>query len=98
MRMIDPETHPVTSRIERRAIEAQAVAPIIRVLEKRIGRDDAIALLTEINQQEAFSRGSAVADETAQDSAGMFQNTSRAVGCPQSGYGPRVLALRFGAA
>ena len=66
--MIDPEARPVISRIERRAIEAEAVAPIIRVLEKRIGRDDAIALLTEINQQEAFSRGSAVADETDRNS------------------------------
>lgn len=66
--MSDPETRPVISRIERRAIEAQAVAPIIRALEKRIGREDAIALLTEINRQEAFSRGRAVADETDRNS------------------------------
>ncbi len=45
------------SRIEKRAIEALAIAPVIKAVSQRIGRDEALAILKEINQQEAFLRG-----------------------------------------
>jgi len=45
------------SRIEKRAIEALAIAPVIKAVSQRIGRDEAMAILKEINQQEAFQRG-----------------------------------------
>lgn len=55
------------SRLERRAIEAQAVAPVIGAIERRIGREDALALLTEINRREAFERGMAVAEASGRN-------------------------------
>ncbi|PKM78159.1 MAG: hypothetical protein CVU90_03825 [Firmicutes bacterium HGW-Firmicutes-15] len=45
------------NRIEKRAIEALAIAPVIKAVSQRIGRDEAMAILKEINQQEAFQRG-----------------------------------------
>lgn len=45
------------SRIEKRAIEALAIAPVMRAVSQRIGRDEAMAILKEVNQQEAFRRG-----------------------------------------
>jgi len=45
------------NRIEKRAIEALAIAPIIRAVSQRIGKDEASAILREVNQQEAFQRG-----------------------------------------
>jgi len=51
------------TRLEKRAIEALAVAPIIRAISKRIGREAALALLTEVNREEAFDRGRATAAE-----------------------------------
>lgn len=45
------------TRIEKRAIEALAIAPVIRAVSQRIGRDEAMAILKEVNQQEAFQRG-----------------------------------------
>ncbi|MCP4214505.1 MAG: L-2-amino-thiazoline-4-carboxylic acid hydrolase [bacterium] len=45
------------NRIEKRAIEALAIAPVIRALIKKIGRDEALALLQEVNELEAFQRG-----------------------------------------
>jgi hypothetical protein len=51
------------SRVEKRAIEALAVAPVVEAIARRIGWDDAMAILKEVNQQEAFSRGEALAEE-----------------------------------
>ena len=76
--MTERNARAAVTRIERRAIEAAAVAPVIRALERRIGRDEAEALLTEVNRQEAFDRGRAAAeqsgrngiDELAEDVAG----------------------------
>ena len=51
------------NRIEKRAIAALAVAPISRSLSQRIGRDETLALLQEVNQQEAFQRGRSMAEE-----------------------------------
>ncbi|MBW2604106.1 MAG: L-2-amino-thiazoline-4-carboxylic acid hydrolase [Deltaproteobacteria bacterium] len=44
-------------RIEKRAIEALAIAPVIRAVSQRIGREEAMAVLKEVNRQEAFQRG-----------------------------------------
>jgi GGDEF domain-containing protein len=49
-------THEL-NRIEKRAIEALAVTPVIRAVSQRIGREEALAILQEVNQQEAFQRG-----------------------------------------
>jgi hypothetical protein len=51
------------SRIEKRAIEAQAVAPVIRALAEKIGRKEALAVLREVNEEEAFRRGRSLAAE-----------------------------------
>jgi hypothetical protein len=61
--MTTRDVGPAISRIERRTIEAQAVASVIRAIERRIGRDEALALLREVNQQEAFERGRCLAEE-----------------------------------
>lgn len=45
------------NRIEKRAVEALAIAPVIKAMAQRIGRDEAMAILKEVNQQEAFQRG-----------------------------------------
>jgi len=54
MMKIEKET---INRIEKRAIEASAILPLIKELSKRIGRDEASALLLEVNKQEAYQRG-----------------------------------------
>jgi fumarate reductase iron-sulfur subunit len=51
------------NRIEKRAIEALAIAPIIKAVAQRIGWDEALAILQEVNQQEAFQRGKSMAEE-----------------------------------
>jgi len=51
------------NRIEKRAIEALAVAPVIRAVSQRIGRDEALAILQEVNQQEALQRGRRMAEK-----------------------------------
>ena len=61
------------NRIEKRAIEALAILPIIELVSKKIGRDEAKAMLKEVNQTEAFQRGQNMAkkqnviDELAKD-------------------------------
>lgn len=50
------ETHQL-NRIEKRAIEALAVAPFVQAVAQRIGKEEAFAILQEVNQQEAFQRG-----------------------------------------
>lgn len=45
------------NRIEKRAIEALAIVPVIKAVARRIGRDEALAILKEVNEQEAFQRG-----------------------------------------
>jgi hypothetical protein len=54
------KTHNETNdinRIEKRAIEAAAVAPIIQAVAQRIGKEEALAILQEVNEKEAFQRG-----------------------------------------
>lgn len=50
------EAHKL-SRIEKRAIEALAVAPVIKAVAQLIGKKEALAILQEVNQKEAFQRG-----------------------------------------
>ena len=45
------------NRIKQRVIEALAIAPVIKAVSQKIGRDKALAILKEVNQQEAFQRG-----------------------------------------
>jgi fumarate reductase iron-sulfur subunit len=45
------------NRIEKRAIEALAIAPVIKALSQKIGNDEVLVILKEVNQQEAFQRG-----------------------------------------
>lgn len=47
-------------RIEKRAIEALAIAPFLEGVAKRIGKESALAILQEINEQEAFQRGASL--------------------------------------
>ena len=45
------------NRIEKRAIEAMAILPIIKLVSEKLGMDEARAILREVNQNEAFERG-----------------------------------------
>jgi len=51
------------NRIDKRAIEALAIAPIIKAVAQLIGRNEALDILQEVNQQEAFQRGKRKAEE-----------------------------------
>lgn len=55
------------NRIEKRAIEALAITPVIRAVSERIGRDEALAILEEVNQREAFQRGRNMAEKMGQN-------------------------------
>lgn len=55
------------NRIEKRAIEALAVAPVIRAVAERIGMDSALAILREVNRQEAFQRGQSMRKSDGQN-------------------------------
>jgi len=55
------------NRIEKRAIEALAIVPVIRVVSQRIGWDETLTVLKEVNQQEAFQRGRSMAEEMEQN-------------------------------
>ena len=45
------------SRLDKRGIEALAIAPVIREVARRYGNEEALAILKRVNQQEAFERG-----------------------------------------
>ena len=51
------------NRIEKRAIEALAIAPVLKAVSQRIGIDEAQAILRKVNQAEAFQRGRGMAEE-----------------------------------
>ncbi len=55
--MSDSDFKRELNRIERRVIEAQAIAPLMRALAHKIGTDEARALLRGVSEQEAFERG-----------------------------------------
>ncbi len=50
------ENNEIT-RIEKRSIEVQAIAPVIEMFSRKIGKEEALEVLKEVNQQEAFKRG-----------------------------------------
>ena len=47
-------------RIEKRTIEALAIIPIIKALAERIGEAEALNILKEVNEIEAFQRGESI--------------------------------------
>jgi len=51
------------NRIEKRAIEASAVVPIIEAVAQRIGKVDALAILQQVNEKEAFRRGESIRNQ-----------------------------------
>lgn len=55
------------NRIEKRAIEAAAIAPIIRAVSQRLGKEEALAILKEIHQQEALERGRNLANDSGEN-------------------------------
>ena len=55
------------NRIEKRAIEALAIAPLMRAVSQRIGRNEALTILEKVNQQEAFQRGRSMAEKVEQN-------------------------------
>lgn len=55
------------NRIEKRAIEALAVAPVIRAVAQKIGMESALAILREVNRQEAFQRGQSMRKSDGQN-------------------------------
>ena len=50
------------NRVEKRAIEALAIAPLLRGLIEKLGQDEALALLRSVNETEAFQRGQSMAN------------------------------------
>lgn len=52
------------NRIEKRMIEVMAIAPLIREVSQRFGWEEALTILREVNQQEAFQRGQQLAAES----------------------------------
>ena len=65
--MKEPEEDKELNRIEKRAIEALAIAPLIRAVSQRIGRNEALTILEQVNQQEAFQRGRRMAEKKGQN-------------------------------
>jgi len=55
------------NRIEKRSIEALAVAPVILAVAERIGMESALAILREVNRQEAFQRGQSMRKSEGQN-------------------------------
>lgn len=51
------------NRIEKRAIEALAITPVIREISRRFGEKEALQILRHINWKEAFERGRKMAKE-----------------------------------
>jgi hypothetical protein len=55
--MVDHTEKKGINRIEKRAIEALALVPVIRAVAEKLGRDEALKIVRDVNQQEAFRRG-----------------------------------------
>ncbi len=58
--MVTQRAADAMNRIEKRAVEALAVIPVIRAVALRIGKEEALAILQEVNEKEAFERGAAL--------------------------------------
>ncbi len=50
-------------RIEKRAIEAAAIAPVMEALSRKIGKKESLEILMEVNRNEAFNRGKSIREE-----------------------------------
>jgi hypothetical protein len=50
------------NRIDKRAIEALAMAPLIKALAERIGLEEALSILGQVNEKEAYERGRSMAE------------------------------------
>jgi fumarate reductase iron-sulfur subunit len=55
------------NRIEKRMIEALAVTPLIREIAQRIGWEEALAILRDVNEKEAFQRGQRISFESGRN-------------------------------
>lgn len=55
------------NRVEKRAIEALAIAPLMRVVSQRLGEEEALAILRDINQKEAHQRGRKMAKDEGEN-------------------------------
>lgn len=49
------------NRIEKRAIEAMAIAPLVKAFAEKIGLKQSLGILCRVNEQEAYERGQQVA-------------------------------------
>ena len=65
--MVTNEEKAGLTRIEKRAIEARAIAPMFLAIAKRLGKDEALALVKEVNQQEAYHRGQEMVNTKGQN-------------------------------
>lgn len=54
--MMDTQS-PGLSRLGKRIVEAQAIAPFFRAVAEKLGWEEALAALTAVNEEEAFRRG-----------------------------------------
>jgi len=57
------KTRSDIGRIDKRAIEAAAVVPIVQAVGQRIGEEEALAILQQVNETEAFQRGESLRSE-----------------------------------
>ncbi len=60
------KTHSQTNeinRIEKRAIEVSAIAPVIQAVAQRIGKEEALGILQKVNEKEAFQRGESLRNQ-----------------------------------
>ena len=63
---MEKETQNTLCRIERRAIEALAVIPVMEVLIERLGQEEALYILRKANEKEAFQRGASLRKQLGQ--------------------------------
>ena len=55
------------NRIEKRALEAQAIAPVIAEVAEKLGKEEALKIIRKINQREAFQRGQKLAEDKSEN-------------------------------
>ena len=55
------------NRIEKRALEAQAIAPVIAEVAEKLGKEQALEIVRKINQREAFQRGQKLAEDKGEN-------------------------------
>ena len=55
------------NRVEKRAIEAMAVVPIVRAMAERLGMFEALSICRQVNEKEAYERGRQLAMETGRN-------------------------------